>query len=106
MTDTKYGAPAHSDGRSGPLLAIKRNALIVSLLAVAAALTFHAAAIRHETTHLVGPFMAITDRLTGRVETCRVTLDGATCKNVEHLETLEERANRLAREGDSSEKRP
>jgi hypothetical protein len=53
--------------------------------------------LRHQTIHIGGPLIAITDRLTGHVETCLVGRNGATCKNVEHLETLEERATRLLR---------
>jgi hypothetical protein len=83
-----------------------RTWLVAAVLTLSAALAFHAAVLRHQVIHLGGPLIAITDRLTGRVETCRVRLDGATCMKVQHVETLEERANRLAREADSSGKQP
>jgi hypothetical protein len=75
-----------------------RASLIAAVLTLSAALAFHAAVLRHQTIHIGGPLIAITDRLTGHVETCLVGRNGATCKNVEHLETLEERATRLLRE--------
>jgi len=77
---------------------VGRHTLALSGLVLAAAVVYHASVFRHETTHIVGPLIALTDRLTGHVETCRVTLEGATCRTVEHEETLAERGERLSRE--------